>query len=507
MRRLAQQLVAALLVLGAVLPVAPVSAARRTRPTDRDQSLRDGCQRPSFVNLTLVNSPEWVYVNHDPSGHFAAGVTRVAHPTPVDQPGTHDWFDFNANLVPDRRYRYLVAGRRAAGTNNFALGEPDAAEEYGRLHYEWEEGSVPKFAWPSDGDPTALWGSWIWDCGHWTSAGGLSGERSELHPLNAIAVTRKNGARTRAGERETDAYISSSGTFAHLTEECARRMLPQPDGTYGPGFQRCAGNLPREVRRDPASFRQRLARSYTFAVRAPTRPTGARRLVLRSVRRRHVGRAHERVRRTRRGFRVTIRPRTRALRWGRSYFARWAAPRPAATRLRVTFRKLLVKRADPDPGEGGADPAGEKVALYLELNGNWRLLNRWAPSLFAARDNMLIRLNRTIRLNVRRGGGLHVFVMGRECDGPSGVVLLGHFVPRTKPCPYNPTESKISPHNNDDPGTILDRYRSARAALGTHTSKSRATVVFPRTGRVTFYNGVQGDDVYELTYTIRRLRG
>jgi len=63
----------------------------------------------------------------------------------------------------------------------------------------------------------------------------------------------------------------------------------------------------------------------------------------------------------------------------------------------------------------------------------------------------------------------------------------------------------ISAHNNDDPGTILDRYRSAAAALGTHTSKSRATVFFPGTGPITFFDGVQGNDVYELTYTVRRL--
>src|SRR3954453_3251005 len=119
MRRTLQTTVA-LLVLGAVVAVAPAGAARHVRPTNRDQPLTDGCQRPSFINLTLVNSPEWVYVNHDPSVHLARGLTRIPHPTAIDQPGTHDWFDFNGNLVPDRPYRYLVAGRKAAGMNNFA---------------------------------------------------------------------------------------------------------------------------------------------------------------------------------------------------------------------------------------------------------------------------------------------------------------------------------------------------------------------------------------------------
>jgi hypothetical protein len=504
MRRWAP-LIASLLIFGAAAIVAPAAAARNTRPTDRDQPLRDGCQRPSFVDLTLVNSPEWVYVNRDPSVHFAQGVSRVVHPTPIDQPGTHDWFDVNGNLVPDKPYRYLVAGSQSAGTNNFARGEEDGGEEYARLHYEWEEGSLPTFAWPSDGDRTALWGSWIWDCGHWTTNEVVTGERTEFHPLNAIAVTRQNGARARVGERETDAYVSSDGTFAHLTEECARRLSPQPDGTYGPGFQGCAANLPAEIQHDPSEFRQKLARSYTFMVPAPRRPSGASTLELRSVGHQHRGRVSETVRRNGHGFRVTVRPRTKDLKWGKSYFARWAGAKARGTRLEVTFRTLLVKRADPDLSEGGPDPSGEHVALYLNLNGYWQQVNRWAPSLFAATDGMLIRLNRKIRIGVQRGRGVSLFVMGRECDGPSGVVILGHLVPRTQPCPFNTTESKISPHNNDDPGTILDRYRSAGAALGTHTAKSRPTVFFPHSGPITFNDGVQGDDVYELTYTIRRL--
>jgi hypothetical protein len=498
MRSVAKAL-AALAVLIAVAAVPSASAARNVHPTNRDQALKDGCQRPSFFNLTLVNSPEWVYVNRDRSVHIARGITRVAHPTPVDQPGTHDWYDFNGNLVPDRRYRYLVAGRRASHTNNFAgRGEADSAEAFGRLHYEWEEGSLPKFAWPSDGDRTTLWGSWIWDCGHWTEDSRVTGERTEFHPLSAIAVNRRNPSRARAGESETDAFISSDGTYAHANEECARRLRPQPDGTYGSGFFGCARNR--------ANFRQKLARSYTFSVPAPKRPSGATKLKLRSVTHARYGRVTERVRRTRNRFKVTVTPHAKKLAWGKSYFARWNGRAPAVMKLRVTLQRLLIKHADPDPSEGGVDPAGEKWALYLEVNSQWKLVNDWAPSLFAAKDNMLIHLGRTIPVTLQPGRTLHLFMMGRECDGPSGVVILGHFVPRTKPCPFNTTESKISSHNNDDPGTVLDRYGSVRRALGVHTSKSKPTVVFPATGPITFNDGVQGNDAYELTYRISRAR-
>lgn len=479
--------------------VASATAAKgHQRPTNRDQALRDGCQRPAFADIVLVNSPEWVYVNRDPSVHFAQGVSRVIHPTPVDEPGTHTWFDFNANLVPDARYKYLVAGSPKAHTNNWG-GEEDFSEARGRLHYEWEEGSFPKFAWPSDGDRTSIWGSWIWDCGHWTQGNTITGERTEFHPLNAIAVTRNNPTHARRGERETDFYVGSDGTYAHTTEQCALHMKPQPNRTYGPGFFNCARNT--------ANFRQRLARSYSFFVPAPPRPRGAgTSLVLRMVGQAHQGRVGERIRRVGNGFQVTITPRTKTLAWGKSYFVRWTGRAPAVRRLKVTFQSLLVRQADPDPTEGGVDPAGEKLALYLELNSDWVLVNNWAPSLFAAQNNMTVPLNRTITVDLQPGRNLSLFMMGRECDGPSGVTLFGHFVPPTLPCPANTTESKISEHNNDDPGSVLLSYRSLRAALGVHTVRSQPTVFFPHTGRITFGDGKQGNDAYELTFRVSRAR-
>jgi hypothetical protein len=484
--------------IAAIAALATPGSASTPGPTNRDQPLKDGCQRTTFLNLILVNSPEWVYVNRDPSIHFASGITHVPHPTPVDQPGTHDWFDFNANLAPFKPYRYLIAGSKSAETNNYSGKDADR-EEFGRLHYEWEEGSLPKFAWPADGDRTAIWGSWIWDCGHWTEGSKITGERSEFHPLNAISVTRRNPWRARAGESETDFYVSSSGTSAHATEQCALHGKALPDGTYGPTFFGCA--------RDPRNFTQPLARSYTFTVPAPPRPRGATKLVLRSVSQAHHGKVSERVKRLATGFRVTIKPKTKSLAWGKSYFVRWRAKSPKVTKLKITVEKLLIKHADPDPTEkGGVDPAGEKLALYLELNSDWVLVDNWAPQLFKAKDNMLVPLNRTIPVTLQPGRHLNIFMMGRECDGPSGVTLLGHFVPRTKPCPFNPTESKISSHNNDDPGTILITYSSLHAALGKHTIKSRPTVNFPGTGPITFNDGVQGNDDYELTFKVTRAR-
>ena len=120
-------------------------------------------------------------------------MARVTHPTVDDSQLEHSWYDFNANLAPSRPYRYLLAGSRTARTNNFSGGEdPEERQETGRVHYEWESGTFPQFAWPTDGDRTILWGSWIWDCGHWTNVENntgnaqVTGEHTELHPFEAI---------------------------------------------------------------------------------------------------------------------------------------------------------------------------------------------------------------------------------------------------------------------------------------------------------------------------------
>jgi hypothetical protein len=485
-------LVVPVAVLAAAIPAAATGSSRSPRPRGRDHALRDGCQR-SFVNETLVNSPEWVYVNHDAATRVAKGTSRVTHVAATDQPGTHRTFDFNSNLVPDRRYAYLVAGSKTRRTNNFAGGGGEG-ESVGRLHYEWELGALPRFAWPADGDRTELWGSWIWDCGHWTTSDRISGERTELHPLSAIEVHRRNPYAARGGESESDFYLSSSGTYAHAVEECARRMRPLPDSTYGAGFFGCA--------RSPAHQLQRLSRRYSFFVPAPRRPAGARRLLYRAVTRVHRGRTRERIRVLRKGLAVTVWPRSRRLRYGRSFFVRWSARAKRPTRLKVTLRSLIIKRADPDL-DYTDDPNGAHDVLYLEVNGRWRRLNAWLPGLAAARDGQRFEANRSLRINVQPGHGVEVMTMGFECDQPSGRVLFGHFVPVTPPCPATPEETHIRPAPNDDLGIVLDRYPSARAALGRHTRRSAARARFPHTGRLSFGDGRQGQDAYEITYTVR----
>src|SRR5439155_336217 len=136
------------------------------------------------------------------------------------------------------------------GTGNCA----GAGEETGRLHVEWETGSVPAFVWPTEGDRVKLFGSWIWDCGHWGQSftdpdyflpgsgetpfsTNVPGESTEFHPMQAMIVTRANPYLPQVTETESDVYISNDGTIAHAEEQCALEH-PPPAGstTYWPDY-------------------------------------------------------------------------------------------------------------------------------------------------------------------------------------------------------------------------------------------------------------------------------
>jgi hypothetical protein len=485
-------------VLLAAALCAPASAT--TRPTSRDQALQDGCQR-SDLGIGFDTSPEWVYVNRDPTIRMATGTVRVAHASLADSILQHRSFDFNANLVPARPFQDLIAGDQSAGTNNYA---PGGGEEFGRLHFEWESATLPFFAWPTDGDRATLWGSWIWDCGHWTSVenntgGTVTGEHSELHPLNGIAVNRRTPFLSSRGESETDVFISNEGDGAHAVEQCALSHHPVNVGFYDSGFEPCATSVANRI--------QPLAKSYRFFVPAPPKPARGARLGYRVVNRIKGGAGSEHVRTEAHGIEVTVRvPGAKHLvSYGKSFFVSWTKPprhRPVA--LDVTFKSILIRQADPNPTV--PDPSGAHWVLYGDLNGSWVLLNKWAPKLTThVVDGERIKIDRTVRFYVPRGARVSLLVQGRECDEPAGTTVLGIQANLLYPCPANTDERNpnlLDTFNNDDPGTILDVYRSAGAAIGTHASTSKATVNFAGVGAITFGDGAMGQGDYKLTYSV-----
>jgi hypothetical protein len=279
-----------------------------------------------------------------------------------------------------------------------------------------------------------------------------------------------------------DVFISNRGTAAHAVEQCALSHHPVAPQRYDAGFYTCSG--------DPARQIQPLARRYSFFVLAPRRPSPGARLSWHAVTRiaRNTGREHVHV--LRRGIAVTVvMPRSsHPVSYGRSFFVSWSGPQSRPTRLRVTLRSILIRHADPELSDRDKSPPAWN--LYLELNGYWKLLNDWAPSLYAVADGKRLAINRTIAINVPRGAAVQLQVSGRECDLPGGRSVAGQFVPVVRPCRANAQEFGIG---DDDPGILRQWSRSAAASLGTRTLKSAPHGA-----------GQQGADDYELTYSIQR---
>ncbi len=491
----------------AVIGLPWTASAHPPKPMGLTQPLRDGCQR-SDLGIGVDSSPEWVYIYRDPTLRMATGIVRVSHASLEDAILEHRSYDYNGNLVADPPFQYLIAGSKAKGTNNYTRG---GGEEYGRLHFEWESATLPFFAWPTDGDRATLWGSWIWDCGHWQGSSEnntgtiTTGEHSELHPLHAIAVNRSTPYLSRKGESETDVFASNMGDGAHAVEHCAmthRKPGNQVPPQYDPGFPPCA--------KDKSNRVQPLAGRYTFFVPAPPKPSRGAKLRLRIVNRIAGGSGSERVRKLANGIAVTVtlKGANHVVGYGKSFFVSWSVPpRRAPVALDVTLKSILIRHADPNPAL--KDPSGANWNLYLDLNGYWQLLNKWIPRLTThVVDNERIAINRTVRIYVPRRAGVSLLIQGRECDEPAGKLLFGIFANLLYPCPANTDEQNPNPlllFVNDDTGTILDVYRSPGSSLGTHTSTAVATTnKFRGSGPITFGNGIQGKNGYTLTYTVTR---
>ena len=501
---------AALAAVAAVLLAAPAALAG---PDPVHQPLRDGCQR-NPGGLLSDTSPEWADVGGAGAGdalRAVEGSATLIHTADEDLPEAHASYDLDMDVVPDAAYAGLLAGSPDAnggqGNGNYAH---DA--DQGKLHSEWESGVVPTFVWPAEGDRVKLWGQWVWDCGHWGQgihtdpderqdaligtgdyllpgqAEGeppedLRGEQTELHPIEAMVVSRRAPWRATRRAAETDVFISDDGTNARAEEECARRLSPlNPIASYGPDYAACildAGNERQDLR----------GRSFSFHVPAPPRPRSARRLVWREVTMVRGRGARRHVVARRDGLDVTIafaRGAAPPLAYGASWFVRWQRdPGPAPAHLRFTLHDLTVHHAlDPNPGRPSqlSAPPGE-YNLYLDLNGYWMFLGgagagrndgSWIPGLGSVRDGQRFVVGRSIDVFLPAGRGVRLSISGRECD-----------LPKMAPCAINGEVSD----GNDHPGQAIVQFPTIAAALGPHVLRSPV------------------DDNYELTYSIARVAG
>jgi uncharacterized repeat protein (TIGR01451 family) len=534
----------AVFLIGA--PLARADNPPAPQPTgDRPQSLADGCQRDPAA-LIAGATPEWAYVYNTPADQpppaplWASGTAnsfnprfQAVHTSGADFAFGHDAYDFNLDLLLDPQYQFLISGHPASGSDPATGGYAGNGEETQRLHTEWEDLTVPQFAWPEPGDRVTEKGSWIWDCGHWGTptnifspdydlphegqpcpsffAGDpsqctISGERTEFHPYRAIFDERVQSPNSPYNENETELFVSTDQTRAGKTINCAHRFPPPPSPVlpnptnYPPEFQACIETEPNW---------QDVTGDYSYLVPAPAKPTPDARLAFRAVDKGSVNAPPPTLTQEGDAVRVTFHldsAQNQRVVFAYQVFAGWDTV-PAAsvpTHLRVTFDHLDIHRAmdpgcsrnQPVPGcenqstrQNQATSAPGDWNLNWDVNGIW---GRWPPVELLVHDGDQLPGTQSVDLYVPPGKGWRLFVHGRECD------ING--VNPARPMADCPTNQELA-DDNDVPGMVLDTYPSAAASLGTHTSdaqthQSDPTSTCPDTNT---------HGCYGLTYTVAQI--
>lgn len=461
---------ALLAAAAAVLAGSAWAAIVPSRPDPNAHALADGCAR-ELAGLFKKEVTTWAYVGDadapaggpPPAAQWVAGTVRSplknfgVHPTPVDDPFTHDSYDVILNVVPDPADTALV------GKGNFAAD----GEEKGVLHTELEQRAFPFFAWPEEGDRVSMLGSWVWDCGHFQGAG----ERTELHPFRALWVERGFSPRSPYGESEADLLVSTVKTFAGVEADCAH----QTKGDRA-AFHACVSTEPDW---------QDVSGTYTFTLAAPPKPAPGAKLTYRVVDAGSTANAPKlTVKAGAGGLTVTVQVKATApkkLVLAREVFAGWS-PTPAASlpeHLRLTFGKLLVRRA-MDPGCVGAtdcasvesthhdqiSTAPGEWTFYWDVAGIWSM---WSPLVLAVNDGDVVPGTQSVDVYVPRSRGWRLFTFARECD-------FTQLSPSNQQAPPYPCPAGTGEFGNaigdDSSGVVADRYASPAAAVGRHTSNA-----------------------------------
>ena len=470
----------ALVLAGAALALGGAGLVRAEVRPDPADAVHDGCGTDRFAIFSRLE-PNWAYIydrdtkasDPPPAARWAAGIVAPGddsplgvHPTPIDDPFTHDAYDLIVNLRPGSSDGYLLAGDESAQTGNFAGG--DESELSGRLHIEREEVGIPFAVWPEQGDRVEAYGSWVWDCEH-----SASGAHSELHPLRALWVERSFSPSSPEGDAEASVWYSNVKTAAGVIADCAHRTKGDREA-----FKTCQAT-------EPASSTFADAGSKSFILSAPPRPSPSARLRARLV---DVGSSRGAPKPTiallRNGARVMLRfVSGRAVRTAYNVFVGWT-PVPARARprhLRVQLEELLVRRA-MDPSCKTTEPncpaavettqlgqiatAPGEYVLYVDVGGLWAHVR---PLVLRVRDGQRVRLRQRFDLFVPRGRAWRVAAFTRECD--FGTPRFSRNDRAMYPCPH--TGEFGHPTGDDKPGYVAARghigRHGANAALGGST--------------------------------------
>jgi uncharacterized repeat protein (TIGR01451 family) len=175
-----------------------------------------------FISLDVGAAPGWVWVNKGnpgfPQFRSVSGRVTTSKVTHSDYPDAHDSHDHNIDVRVDPGQEDVLSD---VGRDEDEDGNPDT------LELEWEAGIAtfetsgdgfmhffPKWAWPVEGDRVWANGDWVFDCGHPREVDGIKHQRTELHPLRAVASMRQQ-VRTVPGSGATPVPVTATDLYIH----------------------------------------------------------------------------------------------------------------------------------------------------------------------------------------------------------------------------------------------------------------------------------------------------
>jgi hypothetical protein len=479
----------------ALIAAAGVLARSLAGPDPQVRAIADGCERNDAAMLQGL-APNWVRV-------FDGNAAASAPPPPMqtlqgvvnsngkpwysphvsggDTPYSHAGYDLNMDVKLDPQYANLI------GVGNDATAGTESGE-LGRLHTEREAETVPYFVWPEPGDRVWIEGFWIWDCDHYQP----TGERTEIHPIQALWVQRTWSPNSATGEAEADLYLTTDKTDAGKQADCAHKT--KHDQT---AFKACLRTEPNYVD---------MSGTYKLGITLPPSRRGGKKVVrvvdMGSVNKPRilVGTKGGPADQAGIAFRVPADGKRHVV--ALRVFAGWANDRKRPRRFRVDVTKVLIRRAmDPACLPQKAPPCGtpettheDQVSrgpdgewnFYWDVGGKWSL---WKPTVFKVRDGQTIRPRVSTEVWVPRGRLFRVFVWTRECDW--GTLALGGSGALT-PCPKQP---EVGVRAGDDvPG----------GALATFTGPGTKTLV-PQWGIGSCPRAANPRGCYAVTVRVRRV--
>jgi hypothetical protein len=253
---------------------------------------------PGLLDMLTLVDPEWAAI--DVGAHLPPLSDPVTIHGTVNFAKINEAGDFPGDHVTDDENTFITldsAEMALVGTGNVG----SHGVEKGQMEVEWEIGKYPLFAWPGSNDRMTGVGRWIWDCGHpdpdpagtcsvtmsqpcaidadcaapecatciagETCAGATFNYHSELHPPQAVAVSRIHGYKASVVPRggklatRTDVWISADGGGA--SDAC---FLTHIDPSSSLLSQECFP-LSQPIANVNAS-------DFAFDIPLPPRPTG-----------------------------------------------------------------------------------------------------------------------------------------------------------------------------------------------------------------------------------------